>query len=245
MTIASLHFQLLGSKGLIINFQDFIISQKEIQKQWHFRNTLLEVFGSLLNDIVMTSHAITLLFKKELRDVENIQQQVLNAYKATNVLTSSFSYKEWKIPVCFDAEYGADLHHYFEGNERAVKRYLNTFMKSKLWVHHYGFLPGFCYLSGLDVSLQLKRKSKPALRVPKGAVAVGGSYAGLYPQESPGGWQLIGRTFVNLFNTQSNKPCFATPGDVFTFESISKEMYLEVIESSINLPIPSYTTHHD
>ena len=95
-------------------------------------------------------------------------------------------------------------------------------------VYFLGFLPGFLYLSGLDSRLYLKRKKKPLLNVPKGAVAIGGMQTGIYPNISPGGWHLIGNTPVNLFNPKKNPPCFAKPGDWISFEQINSQTYSKI-----------------
>ena len=85
-----------------------------------------------------------------------------------------------------------------------------------------GFAPGFPYLLGLDPGLALPRRDQPRQRVEAGSVAIGGSQTGIYPQASPGGWQLIGRTPLRLFDPQRQPPCPLAPGDGVRFVAISR-----------------------
>jgi KipI family sensor histidine kinase inhibitor len=83
-----------------------------------------------------------------------------------------------------------------------------------------GFAPGFPYLLGLDPSLAMPRRTTPRLRVPAGSVAIGGAQAGIYPAELPGGWHLIGRTPLRLFDPAREPPCLLGVGDRVRFVPI-------------------------
>ena len=83
-----------------------------------------------------------------------------------------------------------------------------------------GFAPGFPYLLGLDPALATPRRATPRTRVPAGSVAIGGAQAGLYPQAGPGGWQLIGRTAIALFDPRRDPPSLLAPGDRVRFVAV-------------------------
>ena len=84
-----------------------------------------------------------------------------------------------------------------------------------------GFAPGFPYLTGLDPLLRLSRRADPRLKVPAGAVAVAGEFCGIYPQATPGGWQVLGRCEVRLFDPGRNPPALLAPGDRVRFKALS------------------------
>lgn len=84
-------------------------------------------------------------------------------------------------------------------------------------VYMLGFLPGFAYMGDVDPAIAVGRKENPRMRVPGGSVAIAGTQAGIYPFDSPGGWQVIGRTDVNLFTRNSQSPCIFEPGDEVRF----------------------------
>ncbi|WP_328464133.1 allophanate hydrolase subunit 1 [Actinoplanes sp. NBC_00393] len=114
-----------------------------------------------------------------------------------------------EIPTAFD---GADLESVAElwqvAPDQAVQRLVDT----PLTVAFCGFAPGFAYLRGLPEAWAVPRLATPRPRVPAGAVALAGEYAGIYPSASPGGWQLVGRTDKNLFDVRREHPALLSPG---------------------------------
>ena len=134
----------------------------------------------------------------------------------------------WKIPICYDLKYAPDLLNLSKEINLDTSAVIKLHLSTRYRVNFLGFLPGFLYLSGLDSRLHLQRKKKPLLKVPKGAVAIGGMQTGIYPNISPGGWHLIGNTPVNLFNPKKNPPCFAKPGDWISFEQIDSHTYSKI-----------------
>jgi len=95
-----------------------------------------------------------------------------------------------------------------------------------------GFLPGFVYLGKLDERLHHPRKADPELLVPAGSVAIGGEQTGIYPQQSPGGWNILGNTPINLLDKSKDIPCFAKPGDKVKFFQVSEDQY-KLIEKEV------------
>jgi len=90
-------------------------------------------------------------------------------------------------------------------------------------VYFLGFLPGFAYMGGLDASLATPRHTTPRVSIPAGSVGIGGEQTGIYPMASPGGWQLIGRTALQLFDPSQQPPTLLRPGDRvrFTVERVA------------------------
>jgi 5-oxoprolinase (ATP-hydrolysing) subunit B len=82
-----------------------------------------------------------------------------------------------------------------------------------------GFQPGFPYLAGLPEKLRAPRRAEPRVRVPAGSLAIGGSYAGIYPESGPGGWQIVGVTEAVLFDPRQSSPALFAPGDRVRFEA--------------------------
>jgi len=89
-------------------------------------------------------------------------------------------------------------------------------------VYMLGFVPGFAYLGDLDTRIATPRRDTPRQRVPAGSVAIGGDQTGVYPLETPGGWQLIGRTPLRLFTPEAEPPCLLGVGDTVRFVAISR-----------------------
>ena len=107
--------------------------------------------------------------------------------------------------------------------------------QSEYVLEFYGFLPGFMYLSGLHPDLISTRKSIPDRKVEAGSVAIGGKQTGIYPLESPGGWHVIGKTPIQIFDKDKNPPVNPHPGDFVRFYPISEEEFDELSASSKTL----------
>lgn len=140
----------------------------------------------------------------------------------------------WFIPVCYHLNYGLDLAYLAQLKDASVKEIIRLHKRPIYTIFGIGFLPGFLYLGGLEKELYTPRKKTPRRTVPEGAVAIGGNQTGIYPQPSPGGWHIIGKTPVELFDKTKNKPCLFKPGDEIKFQEISLHKFIE-FETEINL----------
>ena len=127
----------------------------------------------------------------------------------------------WEIPICFDNQYLNDLPQVFQGDHKAIDQYRKRFLRATYRLEFYGFLPGFGYLSGLPKACYLDRKQTANRKTIKGTVAVGGAQVGVYPQDSPGGWQAIGYSPLPWLNALKAPHVFIQPGDAVRFSSIS------------------------
>jgi inhibitor of KinA len=99
-------------------------------------------------------------------------------------------------------------------------------------VYMLGFTPGFCYLGGMDERIATPRKAQPRIRIPAGSVGIAGKQTGIYPIDSPGGWQLIGKTPLRLFDTSRDPVFLFSPGDIIRFHAIKEEEYFRLCELS-------------
>lgn len=132
------------------------------------------------------------------------------------------------VPVVYGGDFGPDLDSVATihglSDEAAIALHLEAVYRVCL----IGFTPGFPYLSGLSERLVTPRLSAPRPNVPAGSVAIGGRQCGIYPVKSPGGWRIIGRTPLRLFNIQRSQPCLLTPGDEVVFRRISEREFAEI-----------------
>lgn len=133
--------------------------------------------------------------------------------------------RELAIPVCYGGEAGADLHEVAAHAQLSPDEVIARHTGATYRVAMLGFAPGFPYLLGLDPVLAMPRRSSPRTRVPAGSVAIGGQQTGIYPQELPGGWHLIGRTPLRLFDVTAEAPSLFQPGDRVRFQAIDEREY--------------------
>ena len=224
-----------GNRAVILNFKDRSEDKNFIIWKSELANSISAQFIDIYHDIILTSCEITIIFKIKI-DYDLVQniKKFLSSYK---IKKQKFTRALWEIPVCFDPVYSQDLLFHFKNNLILYNSYLNDFIKCEFQVNHYGFLPGFFYLTGLPKELHIPRKSSPTKFVEKGILAVGESSVGIYPQASPGGWNKIGKTYVSFFDKSSNPPNHVIPGDMIKFISIDNdelESKLENFSDSFN-----------
>ena len=129
------------------------------------------------------------------------------------------------IPVCYGGDYGPDLGLVAQGAKLSERAAITLHARPKYIVGAVGFTPGFPYLAGLPKKLHTPRKTVPRTDVPVGSVGIGGAQTGIYPQPSPGGWNLIGRTPLNLFNAKESYPALLRVGDQVQFKAITAEEF--------------------
>ena len=127
-----------------------------------------------------------------------------------------------EIPVCYAPEFGPDLADVAASHRLTAEEVVRLHCEPEYRVDFLGFSPGFPYLSGLSPQLATPRLATPRTRVPAGSVAIGGAQTGIYPLASPGGWRILGRTSVRLFDPEKTPATLLQIGDRVTFRSITR-----------------------
>ena len=132
------------------------------------------------------------------------------------------------IPVCYGGEFGPDLPavcaHAGFSEEEVIRRHTCP----DYLIYMVGFIPGFVYLGGLDQALSTPRLKVPRERIEKGSVGIAGNQTGLYPLASPGGWQIIGRTPLDVYDQNREKPILYEAGEYVHFVSITERRFQEI-----------------
>ena len=140
--------------------------------------------------------------------------------------------RELVIPVCYGGEHGPDLAEVATHCRLDVETVIARHTAADYRVAMLGFAPGFPYLLGLDPQLAVPRRTNPRQRVPAGSVAIGGSQTGIYPETLPGGWQLIGRTSLRLFDITAETPSLFAPGDRVRFRAIDEDSFYQLMTTN-------------
>lgn len=156
------------------------------------------------------------IFKMDVKDVkENIQTLIKNL---DNIEIETLEKTIVEIPVCYNSEFGIDQDKF----DMQIEELIELHTKNEYHVYMLGFLPGFMYLGGLDERLYKERLDTPRKKIDKGSVGIAGSQTGVYPQNAPGGWNIIGRTPIEM--VKEGIP-IVRPGDYVKFNSISIDEY--------------------
>lgn len=182
-----------------------------------------------LQDIIVGYNSLVLVSRYKIEDIDE-KIYLLNKLYHQAVEAEIQNTTHWEIPVCYDQQFGVDLEGISQVNTIDKKAIIQLHTHPIYTVYFVGFLPGFLYLGGLDDQLAIPRKATPRLRVPKGAVAIGGNQTGVYPAESSGGWNIIGNSPISFFDVEKTSPCFAKTGDKISFKSVSLDVYKEIAQ---------------
>lgn len=130
-----------------------------------------------------------------------------------------------EIPVCYGGELGPDLEAVAEYHGLLTSEVIDIHSQAEYLVYMIGFAPGFPYLGGMSEEIATPRHSSPRLSIAAGSVGLAGKQTGVYPISTPGGWQIIGRTPIDLFRPDQNPPTLLQAGDIVQFKPISLEEY--------------------
>ena len=217
-------YKLFGDSAILIEWPSQI-NELILCDILYFKNEIEK--NIQLKDCIVGYNSILLVYHFLIEDLASKIESLHDLYQNKEVLTE-IKKTHWKIPVCYDATFGVDLEYISKDLKLSIKEIINLHTEAVYTVYFIGFLPGFLYLGGLNEQIIIPRKGTPRLNVVKGAVAIGGNQTGVYPNESSGGWNIIGNSPISFFDIKNEHPCFGSAGDEITFESVSLEEYQQI-----------------
>jgi inhibitor of KinA len=150
--------------------------------------------------------------------------------------------RRWRLPVCYGGEFGADLDDVAAASGQSPEEVVRLHTGTEFTVYMLGFMPGFPFMGILPEVLSVPRRTEPRVRVPAGSVAITGRLTAIYPWESPGGWQLLGRCPVPLFDAAAPSPVLLAPGDLVSFEPVPAARFaaLEAALRASAMPLDAF-----
>lgn len=190
-----------------------------------FTRRLLELSITGIVDVVPAFTTVSIHYRPECFGYDALCER-MHELLANGIPDHGGQENQVEIPVCYGGECGPDLDEVAAACGHTPAEVMERHLASPHCVAMLGFAPGFPYITGLDPSLSVPRRATPRSRVPAGTVAIAGGQTGIYPLESPGGWNLIGRTPLKMFDLSRASPCLLGPGDLPRFVSITLEEYL-------------------
>ena len=177
-----------------------------------------------IEDIISLKSSVGILFNPHKISSSDFIKKTKNLLTNKN-LNNSNKIKTWEIPICYDKDFAIDLNEISTKCKIDVDQVIKNHNNKTYEVDIVGFLPGFLYLGKLDDSLHLPRKNNPRTHIPAGSIGIAGNQTGIYNIESPGGWNIIGRTPLRLFDKLKNPPIKIKQGDKIIFKEITKEEF--------------------
>lgn len=190
-------------------------------------NAIETAMGSDLVDLVPSYASLLVVYDPMATDHLSVAHRVTIAVEALESSTSG-SGESIVLPVYYSPEAGEDLESLADKAGLSVDQVIALHTGSEYRVYAIGFAPGFAYLGEVDERIAAPRLATPRQKVPRGAVAIADRQTAVYPAVSPGGWNLIGRCPVRMFNPDSEPSMPVRVGDRVRFESVSRNRYLEL-----------------
>lgn len=173
-------------------------------------------------DVTVHYNPIQISYQTLLAKLKSIETKLHETYVVKRDLI--------KIPVCYDYKFALDMNAVIEYTCLTKQDVIRKHTEPEYLVYMLGFTPGFCYLGGMDEQIATPRKDEPRKCIEAGAVGIAGNQTGIYPLESPGGWQIIGKTPLKLFNTKKENPFLFKAGDRLQFYSITLDDFEQMEE---------------
>jgi KipI family sensor histidine kinase inhibitor len=214
---------LMGDRGLLLEFGDEI--SREINEK--VRRMALVIQAEAIEGIletVPTYRSLLIIYNPILLPIEDLKKRLKRIEEGLQQ-TPFQEPKLTRIPVVYGSIYGPDLEGVAKYLQTSPEEVIRLHCSKPYLIYMVGFMPGYPYMGELPQALVVPRLKTPRLLVPKGSVAIAQRQTGIYSMESPGGWQILGRTPVELFDPEKDPPALLQMGDFVQFYPVSEEEF--------------------
>lgn len=221
-----INYKLAGDKAIVMEFENKIAPEVNHKvRKMYLGISNKEVNG--IEEIIPAYRSILIIYnplkinKDKLIDkLDNIKNNLENfVFEEPEII---------EIPTVYGGEYGSDLNYVAEYNNLSEDEVIEIHAQRKYLVYMLGFTPGFVYVGGMSEKIATPRLEEPREKISKGSVGIAGSQTGIYPIDSPGGWRLIGRTPLDLFDPFRDPPFLVKAGDYIKFKEINEEKFKKI-----------------
>jgi KipI family sensor histidine kinase inhibitor len=218
-------YRLMGDRGLLLEFGDEI--EPEVNDR--VRRMVLAIRAEAIEGVietVPTYRSLLIIYDPLLLPVDLLKKRLEKIEEGLQE-TPLPKPKLTKIPAVYGGAYGPDLEFVAQYHGLSPEEVIRLHCSKPYFIYMIGFMPGYPYMGELPEALITPRLKTPRLSVPKGSVAIAQKQTGIYSMESPGGWQIIGRTPVELFHPDRDPPSLLQMGDLVQFYPISEKEFNE------------------
>ncbi len=220
-----MRFEIASVDSIIIYFGDKI--SQEISKD------VRGAFFALKNeegvkDIIPSYTSLFITYDVLKFDYEDIVNKIKSKLENKNFQKTDDNSRLVEIPVFYDKSVGLDLERISNEKNLSIDKVINIHSQKEYFVYTIGFAPGFAYMGEVDKKIATPRLANPRVKIPKGSVALADIQTAIYPKESPGGWNIIGRTPIEMFSVEYDGFSYLKVGDRVKFKPVSKEEFLSL-----------------
>lgn len=223
-----LHFRISGDCALLVDCGDgidLLVNQKVVGLAARIKKNM----PPGITAVVPAYRSLALLYNPLLTNPDLLKEHItaLDREPAEQVPHET---ERVSIPVCYGGEFGPDIDFVASHTGLDINEIINLHTSRDYPVYMLGFTPGFCYLGGMDERLRTPRRKTPRIAISPGSVGIAEMQTGMYPVESPGGWQIIGKTPLRLFAPERENPFLYKAGDRIRFYPVTPEAFNRIQE---------------
>lgn len=216
-----------GEKAILLEFEQQISSAVNQQVQ-NWEQLLLHAELPNLSHTIPAYASLVLVFDRPIKKMQLLIDQIRGLDNKTVQARAFKPKRHLKIPVCYEALYALDQADLMQIKGCPWEEIVSAHLAKTYQVYMLGFSPGFAFMGKLPGKLEVKRKTSPRLKVPAGSVGIAGQQTGIYPDEIPGGWQIIGCTPISVFSPLRENPFLFQAGDQVQFYAIAPAQFLAI-----------------
>ena len=215
-----------GDSALLIEFEQKIAPEINAQIT-AFVHLLKEQHIEGVTDLIPAFASLLINYDPRVIGYKDLKARIEELLKI-EVSEEAGDARVFEIPVCYGGEYGPDIANIAENAGISEQEVIDIHCSKDYLIYMLGFLPGFVYLGGLDERIHTPRLANPRISIPAGSVGIAASQTGIYPLNSPGGWQLLGMTPVKTYDPERETPILVEAGDYIRFVPVTEEEFLNI-----------------
>ncbi len=217
-----------GDRSIVMEFGNSI--SPEINARIRNMVAAIDEYESLgIEEIIPTYRSILIIYDPLTIDYNSIIEKLKEIESNLDNIDEG-EIRIVELPTIYGGEYGPDIEFVAEHNGLTIDEVIEIHSSTDYLLYMLGFTPGFGYLGGMSEKIETPRLQVPRTKIPAGSTGIAGKQTGIYPIDSPGGWQLIGRTPVKLYNPMAEPPVLLNAGDYIRFIPIEEKEYLEILD---------------
>lgn len=219
-----------GDQAILVEFEN-IIDKDTNARVRNLASLVEKESGTGFGEVILGYSSLLIHYNPVRLSYEQVVKK-LKQWGDMDHNSNSLASRTVRIPVLYGGEWGPDLNDVASHNNLSPEEVILIHARGEYLVYFLGFTPGYPFMGGMSKKISTPRLPSPRVSIPAGSVGIANNQTGIYPVKSPGGWRLIGRTPLRLYDPDRKNPFLLEPGDIVRFEAITYQEYIDIEEQN-------------